>query len=139
MTFNNEQSIISTTTLKLMGYIISNGCIKPDPERLCPLKELSAPHNLSSQRRRVVGMFAYYTKWISKFLEKIHPLIQNNEFPLSPSVLQSFNLLKKDIENSLMTAIDESIPFEVETDASDVAIAATLNQVGRPVAFFQEH
>ena len=49
MTFNNEQSIISTTTLKLMGYIISNGCIKPDPERLRPLKDLSAPHNLTSQ------------------------------------------------------------------------------------------
>ena len=83
-------------------------------------------------------MFAYYSKWISKFSEKIHPLIQNNGFPLSPSALQSFNSLK-DIENSLMTAIDESIPFEVETHASDVAIAATLNQAGHPVAFFQEH
>ena len=30
----------------------------------------------------------------------------------------------------------ETIPFEVETDTSEVALAATLNQNGKPVAFF---
>jgi len=32
--------------------------------------------------------------------------------------------------------INEDDPFVVETDASDTAVSATLNQSGRPVAFF---
>ena len=35
-----------------------------------------------------------------------------------------------------MSAVDENPPFEVETDASEFALAGTLNQNGRPVAFF---
>ena len=44
--------------------------------------------------------------------------------------------LKKSIEESVVTAIDENLPFEVETNALEVALALTLNQDGRQVAFF---
>ena len=58
MTFNEEKSIFSTDTLTLFGSVISKGTIKPDPERLRPLKELPPPQNIAAQRR-VIGMFSY--------------------------------------------------------------------------------
>ena len=138
MTFNDDKSIISTTSIQLLGHKISKGTIRPDTDRLRPLQEFPAPHNLASQRR-IVGMFAHYSKWIQKFSEKVRPLTQNKIFPVPSNVLHAFQILKKGTENSVVSCIDETIPFEVETDASDYAIAATLNQAGRPVAFFPEH
>ena len=61
MTFNPSKSIISTTSIKLLGYVISQGSIKPDPDRLKPLQNLPALNTLAEQCR-IVGMFAYYSK-----------------------------------------------------------------------------
>ena len=36
----------------------------------------------------------------------------------------------------MLVTVDYDGEFEVETDASDYCIVATLNQQGRPVAFF---
>ena len=99
-----------------------------------PLKD-PPPKDLKHQKQ-VVGLFSYYSKWIKNFSNKIKPLSGNTEFPLTTSILRAFQTLKDEIEGSVICLIDENIPFTVETDASDFAIAATLNQQGRPVAFF---
>ncbi|GFO24398.1 retrovirus-related pol polyprotein from transposon 17.6 [Plakobranchus ocellatus] len=135
ITFNESKSIISAKEIKLLGYLVSKGHIQPDPDRLKPLRDLNEPHNAKSQQC-VIGMFAYYSSWIPKFSDKVHPLVKNNIFPLPQEVKESFELLKKEIEMAAVTTIDHESPLVVETDASDIAIAATLNQNGRPVAFF---
>ena len=49
--------------------------------------------------------------------------------------LNAFKSLKKELEHVALNSLDESVPFVVECDASDVAISATLNQRGCAVAF----
>jgi len=134
LTLNESKSIESKTSINLLGYCIGNGVIAPDEERLRPLKEFPPPENIKALRR-VVGMFAYYAKWIPNFSDKIRPLSQADTFPIDADALSAFNELKKELEGATLQSIDESIPFVVECDASEVAISATLNQGGRPVAF----
>ena len=57
---------------RLMDNIINaeNPMIRPDPERLRPIKELALPTNVQSLRRTLV-LFAYYAKWIPEFSSKI--------------------------------------------------------------------
>ena len=73
---------------------------------------------------------------IATFSNKIRPLIQNNVFPLPENALHAFQNLKVEIENAVARTIDETITFEVETDASDFPIAATLNQARLLVPYF---
>jgi len=63
-------------------------------------------------------------------------LVHCKDFPLGAAVVKVFDELKDDIANSAVQTVDGSLPLVVETDASEYAIAATLNQSGRPVAFF---
>ena len=135
LTFNMDKCEFSTTKLFILGSVVENGEIRPDPERLKPLQDLSPPTDPKSLKR-ILGLFSYYSPWIRDFSDKIKLLVKADTFPLSAEVCASFESLKKDIAESVKGAINSRDPFTVETDASNFAIAATLNQGGRPVAFF---
>ena len=119
----------------MLGYCVGQGSIKPDSDRLKALQELPPPSSKKSLQR-TLGLFAYYAKWVQNFSDKIVNLKSATKFPLGQQEIEDFESLKTAIANAALQAIDDDKPFTVECDASEVAIAATLNQGGRPVAFF---
>ena len=140
-TFNHDKSEIFVTSLKLLGYLICKNELRPDPDRLQSLLDLPIPDS-PSKLKRVLGFFSYYSQWIPKYAEKSHPLnvllkrTPNSTFTLNANAIRAFTSMKEDIVSAAKSAIDEDLPFVVETDASHHSLAATLNQGGRPVAFF---
>ena len=81
-------------------------------------------------------MFSHYSKWIYQLSQKIHPLVVSERFPLEQLAVKAFEKIKQDLSKAVAFTIEDNVPFVVKTDASDQAIAATLSQNGRPVAFF---
>ena len=134
-TLNESKTVASKNSIPILGYVVGNGEAKPDPERLRPLIDFPPPSNFKLLRR-VLGMFAYYTKWIDCFADKVQPLADTNMFPLNEFALKLFQLLKEELKHAALCSIGESKPFVVECVASNSAISATLNQGGRPVTFF---
>ena len=43
ITLNHQKTVSSTTELCVLGYKISEGLIRPDPERMRPLEEMPPP------------------------------------------------------------------------------------------------
>ncbi|GFU72862.1 retrovirus-related Pol polyprotein from transposon opus [Trichonephila clavipes] len=107
LTLNEDKCTYSSNSVHLLGYIIQDGIIQPDPERLKPLRDMPVPKD-SSALQRALGIDAVLT----------------------------FNSLKDYVANAALATIEDDIPFRVETDSSDFAIGATLSQAGRSVAFF---
>ena len=92
LTFNLSKSVIKVPVLPSLGYVVSHGSIRPDPERFRPLLELPVPAN-DKARQRAVGFFAYYSKFIPSYSEKVKPLTQAHSFPLGTDAINAFNKL----------------------------------------------
>lgn len=137
LTLNKEKCDYNKTEINFLGFNIKDGNLKPDPDRLKPLIDLPLPDSPNALKR-TIGLFSYYSTWITHFSDKIHPLTSNTTFPLNNDATNAFNALKQDILNGSITFVDPRKPFTVETDASDFALAATLMQEGKPVAFFSK-
>ena len=133
-TFNEEKCLYNCTQIKLLGHLVGNGVIKPNPERVAALNDIQQP-TTKKELQRILGLFSYYSKWIPNYSAHIRPLVQSDSFPLSKDALNAFHVMKNKLSQATLQPIDEDLPFTVETDASDFAIAATLNQNNKPVAF----
>ena len=81
-------------------------------------------------------MLSYYAQRIPKYSYKIKPLVSAKQFLLVDEAVKAFEDLRKTLTEITLDVIDKSKPFAIETDASETAISASLNQKNKPVTFF---
>ena len=99
------------------------------------LMNLSTPYD-TELLKRAMGLFAYYSKWIPRFSDKVRNLTGDPKFPLSREAAADFHDIKADIASAILISPNNYDKLVVESDASDLALLATLTQNGQPVAFF---
>ena len=71
----------------------------------------------------------------TQFSEQNSAFVVMRVLSLSDGQVKIFKLLKSEVDSSVVYRVTQE-PVVVETEALDYAIAATLLQSGRPVAFF---
>ena len=135
LTLNEDKTISNVEELSILGYRISRGSIKPDPDRLKPLMDMPLPHDKPSLAR-AMGLFSYYARWVTRFSDRIQPLVNNRSFPISREGKAAFEDVKAQIAKSWVICPNDKDKLVLESDASDTCLSASLSQGGKPVAFF---
>ena len=75
LAFNENKTQLSRSDIALMGYKVAHQSIKPDPDRVQSLLDMPILKT-SKELQRMVGLFAYYARWIPNYSLKIRPLIK---------------------------------------------------------------
>ena len=126
--------------IPFLGVIITQNGMIPNPEKTAAIEKLDFPQTLK-ELRSVLGMFAYYRRFIANFSEIAAPLYDQTKknvknprnskgIVLSEKSKAAFTFLKKAItsEPVILHYPDWDLPFEIHTDASTNAVAAILCQ-----------
>ena len=105
--------------------------MKPDPTRYQTLLDLTIPRTLK-QLNRIIGLFAYYAKWIPNCTALTLPLTQDrdlttdSQFSLSIKAIEAIDKLKKLLVSASLAAPILDTPLVIETDASANALGGSL-------------
>ena len=139
ITINKDKCRFSVSSVPYLGNIISGRSFKPDPERFKALLDYPTPTTLK-QLNSLIGLFAYYAKWIPRCSELTSILTKSKEhiakYKILPNeALSAIHELKTKLISASLAAPRLDFPLTLETDASAVALGGTLSQEGRPIAF----
>ena len=61
LTYNSQKCVFSTRTLNILGNVVSEGEIRPDPDRMKALYDLPPPQT-KKELKRILGLFSYYSQ-----------------------------------------------------------------------------
>ncbi|MBS1650721.1 MAG: DDE-type integrase/transposase/recombinase, partial [Bacteroidetes bacterium] len=122
----------SQTSVKFLGHVISEGEIKPNPEKIEAIKQWKQPNDVSAVRS-FLGAVGWYRKFIPRFSEIAIPLInltkKNTKYIFDNECIKSFNILRDALTKTpVLKQADPTKNYILQTDASNLALGAVLLQ-----------
>ena len=130
---NREKSEFCCSEVKYLGYVVNEEGLRTDEEKIRPILEYPPPTNLK-QLRRFLGMIGWYARFIANLAKIKVPLTNLMKKDVRWQWLEeqekAFQRLKLALTQApVLARPDLALPFCLQTDASDYAIAGVLTQV----------
>jgi hypothetical protein len=142
-----KKSEFFVTETKFLGYIISTGGVRMDPQKVAAIKDWKPPKTLKGVQS-FLGFCNFYRQFLKDYGRVVRPLTKLTGKgawkPLGPTELEAFERAKTLVlTGGLLVHYSAFKPTRVETDASDGVTAGVLNQqqedgCWRPVAYYSK-
>jgi hypothetical protein len=132
------KSSFAQKEIKYLSHIVNEQGIRPDPKKVEGVQTWPVPKNVHDVKS-FLGLVNYFRKFIEHYSEMAVPLMnlmkKSHPWVWTGRCQDAFELLKQKLtEAPLLRTPDESFPYEVVTDASDLDLGGVLLQEGQPVA-----
>lgn len=141
-----EKCEFHASSVTFLGYIVAQGSLQMDPDKISAVTAWPAPEN-RKQLQRFLGFANFYRRFIRGYSTVASPLtaLTSSKIPFSwtPAANRAFETLKARFTTApILHVPDPERQFVVEVDASDVGVGAVLSQRSaldqklHPCAFF---
>ena len=116
-----------------LGHIItSDGFVKMDPQKVVAVQQFPIPKTKLALQC-FLGLAGYYRHFVPRFAEIAAPLTDlthgSQNIKIEGYALEAFEQIKERLCSApVLCHVDYSKPFILQTDASNIAVAAILSQ-----------
>lgn len=147
LTINVDKSKFLMRTIRYLGHIVGEGCIRADPNRISAIIDYPVPKT-TRQIRSFLGMAGWYQRYVSNFSAIAAPITDllggHAKFKWTQEAQVAFDTLKQKLTNApILTHPDFNRPFIIQCDASTTGVGSVLYQLDangdeRPIAFMSK-
>lgn len=147
LTINVGKSKFVMREIRYLGYIVGNGELKTDPDKISAIADFPVPRTIK-QLRRFLGMTGWYQRFISNYSTISAPLTDlkgsAKSLGWNEQAQLAFETLKAKLSSApVLTHPDFSLPFIIQCDASSTGVGSVLCQINangeeHPIAFMSK-
>ena len=129
---NREKCTFCSTEVELLGFIVSEQGIAPNPNKTEAIRKLPIPQDVRAVRS-FLGMTGYYRQCIPEYAKHAAPLVKLTKkfarFEWGPEHQKGFEYLKEAlVTHPILAYPNTRKPYKLYTDACNYAIGAILVQ-----------
>lgn len=145
LTVNIAKCRLCMREVRYLGFVIGDGVMKPDPEKVRAIRDIRPPRTVR-ELRRFLGLAGWYRRFVEGFADISSPLTdltsKTKKFEWNPEAQKSFEILKEKLTSApVLITPNFSKPFVIQCDASTYGVGGVLAQedeegIERPIAYF---